>query len=75
MEKDFVVLTEKERMWAEMLVQVLKDNHVFCVTEPVFGFAFTFKTGTAERLRVLVPAEQRAQAEDLLFTLFPEDRT
>ncbi len=75
MESCFVLLAEKEAMWAEMLIQVLQDNGIPHVAQSVFGAGFSLKTGTKEKLRIYVPAEHKEKAEELRFTLFPEDVT
>lgn len=66
----YVLLTEKEEMWAHMLAQVLDDNHVPYVTMPVHGAGFSLKTGMQDCLRIYVPAEALPQATDLLQELF-----
>ena len=73
MDSGFVILTEKEAMWAEMLMEVLRDNDVLCTAVPVVGAGFSMRTGTPERLRVYVPEEKLDQALELLEQLFPED--
>ncbi len=73
MEQDFVLLAEKEAMWAGMLLEVLEDNRIPCVSMPVYGLGYSYKAGKAERLRVLVPAAYRERAEDCLRTLFPSE--
>ncbi len=71
MDKGYELLIEKEAMWAGMLQEVLKDNDIPCVAIPVYGAGMTLKTGIQERLRILVPAEQKSRAEELLGELFP----
>ena len=73
MNDDFELLAEKEAMWAEMLMQVLKDNGVQCVSFPVYGAGLAIRAGVRERLRVFVPKESRQKALELLEELFPED--
>jgi len=70
---DFQLLTEKEYMWAKMLEEVLKDNNIPCVVVPVLGAGFTLKTGMQERLKVYVPSENKARAEELMNELFPAE--
>jgi len=70
---DFVLLTEKERMWAQMLMEVLQDNDIPCAAQPVHGAGLVVKTGIQERLKVFVPADLRKQAEELLQELFPAE--
>lgn len=66
----YVLLIEKEEMWAKMLMQVLEDNHVPCAAIPVFGAGFSIKTGKMERLSVYVPEEHLQQAKELVRLLF-----
>ena len=73
MNGEFVQLTEKESMWAEMLLEVLRDNGVPCASLPVVGAGFSMRTGTPERLRVFVPEEWLERAQELLEELFPEE--
>lgn len=73
MNGEFVLLTEKESMWAEMLLEVLRDNGVPCASLPVVGAGFSMRTGTPERLRVFVPEEWLERAQELLNELFPEE--
>ncbi len=73
MNNDFVLLVEKEAMWAGMLQEVLKDNAISCVAIPVFGAGLTLKTGMQERMRIFVPPEKKLKAEELLHELFPSE--
>lgn len=70
MNNGYVLLAEKEEMWAKMLMQVLEDNGIPCVAVPVFGAGFTIKTGTHERLKVYVPSEKLSFASELFEELF-----
>ena len=70
MRDGYVQLVEKEEMWAKMLMQVLEDNHVPCAAIPIFGAGFSIKTGTQERLKVYVPADNLPQATELVEELF-----
>ena len=70
MDNGYVLLVEKEEMWARMLMQVLEDNNVPCAVLPVYGAGFVIKTGTQERLKVYVPSENLPQATELLQELF-----
>ena len=73
MNPNYISLVEKEAMWARMLEEVLTDNHIPCISQPVYGAGFTLKTGTQERLRILVPAEYQERATVLLHELFPSE--
>ena len=70
MDNGYVLLVEKEEMWAQMLMQVLEDNNVPCAALPVYGAGFAIKTGTQERLKVYVLSENLPQATELLQELF-----
>ena len=73
MENGFALLVEKEEMWAQLLLQVLQDHDIPCVSIPVYGAGLVVRTGMQERLRVYVPEEKMQQAADLLQQLFSED--
>lgn len=73
MNSDYVLLTEKETMWAKLLEQVLSDNGVPYVSLPVYGAGLSLKAGVQERWRICVPGDVREQAQELLHELFPED--
>ena len=70
MEQGYELLVEKESMWAEMLIQVLKDNDIPCTSLPVHGAGFSIKTGIQDRLKVYVPTENLERAKELLEELF-----
>ena len=70
---DYKLLVEKESMWAEMLIQVLKDNDIPCTSLPVHGAGLVMKAGVQERLKIYVPADKMEQAKDLLNELFSEE--
>lgn len=72
MENDFVILTEKEEMWAKMLMEVLGDNGVTCISKPVFGAGFAMRTGTVERLILYVARDKIPVAKELMEQLFSE---
>jgi len=69
----YELLTEKEAMWAEMLIQVLKDNGIACTSVPVYGAGMVLRAGVQERLKIYVPAEYMRRARELLEELFPAD--
>ena len=70
MNQEYVLLVEKEEMWARMLMEVLKDNGIACTSVPVHSAGFALKTGMQDSLRIFVPAEQLAQAKELQEALF-----
>lgn len=73
MDNEFIFLAEKEDMWAQMLMEVLKDNDIPCVSMSVYGAGFTNKTGIKDHLKIYVPAEKQQQAQQLLEELFSEN--
>ena len=70
MNNEYVLLVEKEEMWAKMLIQVLEDHSIPCSALSVHGAGFVIKTGMQERLKVYVPSESLPQASELLQELF-----
>ena len=70
MNNGYVFLTEKDEMWAKLLMQVLEDNSIPCTAITVYGAGFTIKTGHRERLKVYVPFECLPTATELLQELF-----
>ena len=70
MNGNYVLLTQKEEMWAQMLLQVLEDHQIPCTALPVNGAGYSIRTGTQDSLKVFVPAENLPQARDLLEELF-----
>ncbi len=72
METDYVLLTEKEEIWAKMLLQVLEDDDIPCTALPVYGAGVVMKTGMQERLKVYVPNASKSIAKDLMNELFNE---
>ena len=73
MNDEFVVLTEKEYMWTEMLMEVLRDNDIPCLSKAVYGAGLTMKTGRQEFYQIFVPTDKLAEATDLLNQLFAGD--
>ena len=73
MNNTFELLTEKESMWAQMLMKVLKDNDIPCTALPVYGAGLVVKAGVQERMKVFVPSENLQQATELLHALFSEE--
>lgn len=73
MTQPFVFLTEKEAIWADMLMQMLKDNRIFCKASPVYGAGMVMAAGARERMRIYVPAEKLTEAVELMNAFFPEN--
>ena len=70
MNNRYVLLTEKEEMWARMLMEVLRDHEVSCTALPVYGAGFSMHTGLQECWNIYVPAGELLRAEELLQELF-----
>lgn len=74
MDSDYVFLTEKEAMWAEMLMEALQKANIPSTSVPVYGAGLVMRGGVQERLRIYVPLANKPQAEELLEELFPENQ-
>lgn len=74
MDSDYVFLTEKEAMWAEMLIEALQKANIPSTSVPVYGAGLVMRAGVQERLRIYVPLKSKPQAEELLKELFPENQ-
>lgn len=70
MNQEYVLLLDKEEMWARMLTQLLDDNGIPYVTVLVYGTGMVLKTVTQERLRVFVDRKNFLQVSDLAEALF-----
>ena len=70
MENGYVLLTEKEEMWAKLLMVVLQDRGIRYISEPVHGAAMVLRAGLSERLKIYVPVEKSSQAQELMDDLF-----
>ena len=75
MNDEYVLLTEKEEMWAKMLMEVLEDNEIPHAAKPVYGAGLVIRAGMQERLEVYVPKEYFEQAKALADALFSEADT
>jgi len=69
---DFCFLTEQERIWADMLSDVLSQNGISFVTRNVLGAGITAKIGPMmERIRFYAAYADFDSAADLTDQLFP----
>ncbi len=75
MENDYEFLVEKEEMWANVLIQVLKDNDIPCAALPTYGAGMVMRTGMQEYLKLYVPKKDMAKSTELLHQLFAEENT
>ena len=73
MSSEYVLLTEKEEMWARMLMEVLEDNNIPCIAVPVYGAGFAAKTGQQDVLKIYVPFANLPLASQYLEELFAAD--
>ena len=74
MDSDYVFLTEKEAMWAEMLMEALQKANIPSTSVPVYGAGLVMRAGVQEWLRIYVPLANKPQAEELLEELFTENQ-
>ena len=73
MDNGYVLLIEKEEMWARMLMDVLRDNEIPFATRSVYGAALVIRAGMHERLKIYVPSEFFNKASELADELFSAD--
>ena len=73
MENEYKLLIEKEQMWAKMLIEVLEDNGISCITRSVRGAGLFVKTGIQDLLQIYVLAEHYEKATDIVEELFSKD--
>ncbi len=73
MSNTYTLFTEKDAIWADILVQLLKNNGIPCVAKPVHGAGMVVGAGVQERMRLYIPAEMVSQAEALMADYFPAD--
>ena len=73
MDNDYVLLAEKEEMWAKMLMEVLEDNGIVCTSLPVMGIGLSMRVGVQDSLKVFVPAKDLQQASELVQELFSSE--
>ena len=72
MKDAYVILTEKEEIWAKMLMEVLEEHKIPHAAKSVYGAGLVIRTGLQERLTVYVPAEYYEQSKGLTEALFAE---
>ena len=73
MDSGYVLLIEKEEMWARMLAEVLTDNDIHCVMRSVYGAGLVIRAGMQERIKLYVPSECAENAKELVNELFSSD--
>ena len=52
MDEEYELLTEKEKIWAEMYIQILEQNQIRYMVIPVNGIGLSMKTGSQDFLRI-----------------------
>lgn len=72
--KDYCFLAEKEEMWAKMLQELLRNNHIPAALLPTLGAVVSLKSGQMVRYQVFVPYASLEQAKALLQMAFGEER-
>ncbi len=70
MENEYVLLCEKDEMWARMLLTALRAEGIACEALAVNGAAYTMRTAMPETLRIYVPENELARARDVLGGMF-----
>ena len=70
MNNGYEFLTQKEEMWAKMLIEVLDDNGIPYMVRPTNGAGFSIHTGQQDLLNVYVPSEYLTRASELVEELF-----
>ena len=70
MSERYELLGEMDEAWADMFMEVLKDNGIPCTSMPHFGFAMTAKGGMPEARRIFVPSGCMERARELREEMF-----
>ena len=73
MTQQYEFLVEKDAIWADILMQVLKENGIPCTAFPVYGAGVVLRAGVQERMKLFVPADQKQQAAAIMEDLFAEE--
>ncbi len=63
---DFCFLTEQEDMWARLLIEILTDNGIEFISQPVYGAGMCLRTGKGEHQKIYVPYEKLSKAQELM---------
>lgn len=70
MDEKYELLIEKEKIWAEMYIQLLEQNGIKYMVMPVNGIGLSMKTGCQDFLRIYVASSEKNKAEDLIKEIF-----
>ena len=69
---DMCYLTEQKQVWAGMLQDLLRQNNIFYIAQPVLGAAMAFSVGQGlERYRIFVPFQDLAAAKEIMKEVLP----
>ena len=66
----YVLLTEQDAIWSEILPDILKQDGISCIAVPVRGAGLTLSTGMQERFEFFVPESNFEEARKLLQKFF-----
>lgn len=66
MDEEYELLIEKEKIWAEVYLQLLEKNGIRYMVIPVNGIGLSMKTGCLDFLRIYVASSEKKKAEDLI---------
>ena len=73
MNSRYEMLAEMEEMWAGMLIEMLKNNGIACISSPVYGAGFAMSTGMQDKWKVYVENTKLEQAKELYQAFFVEN--
>ena len=73
MENRYQFLLEKDALWADICMQVLRENGIPCEAFPVSGAGAVLRGGLQERLRILVQVDKLPEAAALMEDLFTRE--
>lgn len=60
------LLTTLDQLWADILMQTLRENGIPCRAVPVYGAGLVVSAGVQEQLKVYVPGANLARAQSLM---------
>lgn len=73
MDEEYELLTEKEKIWAEMYIQLLKQNGIRYMVIPVNGIGLSMKIGSQDFFKIYVASSEKKKAEDLIKETFKQN--
>lgn len=66
MNEEYELLMEKEEIWANLFIQILKKNNIDFIVKRVNGIAISMKTGCQDYLRIYVKTSEKDKVEKLI---------